>query len=218
MRTRSSLATAFKVFYETQVMDVRRYGKRPDLLVFDAGTAVPESISHLPPAERDGWIAKARAAFEVRSSKFKALHYMQVKAQRKRGGTNASIGKLSPSFTVKVEDLTILYRWIERHRLQQAYVQVFFDSCFAIDVMRILRLINEWPKGMAIEKPRNSQGKPTILIPVTCGTQVGTMRVPPEFSAQVRETQLGRVDAFVVPRGGVLDLDRTALDACLHVD
>ena len=53
------------------------------------------------------------AAVEVRSSKFEALTYMKVrKEQRAAGKTKA---RETPSFTVKVEDLVIVYRWLERH-------------------------------------------------------------------------------------------------------
>jgi AccI restriction endonuclease len=201
----------FKAFYEAQVKEVRQHGKRPDLLVFASGTDVPASIAGLTRETRDAWVPRARAAIEVRSSKFKALQYMQVKAERGVTMSKSSVGKLCPSFTVKVEDLAILYRWVERHGVLQAYFQVFFDSCHAISVAQILELIEQWPSGMALERPRNSQGKPTILIPITLGIQVGQMREAPRFSAEVRETELGRVDAFVVPQGGALSFDRRAL-------
>jgi hypothetical protein len=205
----------FRAFYEARVQEVRLYGKRPDLLVFAPGVEVPHSIAGLPRDERDAWVPRARAAVEVRSSKFKALRYMQAKAGRRLTGSKSSVGKLCPSFTIKVEDLAILYRWIERYGVGQAYFQVFFDSCYAISVVRIFELIAQWPAGMALEKPANSQGKPTVLIPITLGLAVGTMREAPSFSTQVRETLLGRVDAFVVPEGGELVLDADLLSQVL---
>lgn len=200
----------FGDFYRTQIRELRALGKRPDLLVGHAGCAMPPSVSGLPATERDAWVQRCVASVEVRSSRYKALHYIDAKRQRKAQGVK-SVGQMAPNFTVKIEDLVILYRWIERHRLPQAYAQVFFDSVFGLNVLRIFELIAAWPAGLKLEKPQKSQGKPTIFIPITYGEQIGEMVQPPTFAAGVKETPLGQLNAYVIPRGGKLRLERECL-------
>lgn len=92
---------------------------------------------------------------------------------------------------------------------------MFFDSVFAINVLKIFELISEWPKALELVKPKNSQHKPTVLIPITLGEQVGAMTQAPQFEAKVRRTELGRIDAYVVPTGGLIQLDRAAVERVL---
>lgn len=197
----------FAEFFKAQIRDVRAFGKRPDLLVSTAAASWPASVSQLLAEQRDPFVAQAQASIEVRSSRYKALRYIAAKQQRKADGAK-NVGQMAPNFTVKVEDLVILYRWIERHQLPQAYVQVFFDSAFALNVRSIFELIAQWPAGLKLEKPTKSQGKPTIFIPITFGEQVGDMLQPPTFSAGVKETPLGQINAYVMPKGGELRLER----------
>jgi len=201
---------AFAEFFREQTLYVRNNGKRPDLLIGLSPQNWPERIGQMTADKRDAYIAQASACIEVRSSKYKALKYMQVKAERKAAKAK-SVGQMTPNFTVKIEDLVILYRWLEQHRLPQFYIQIFFDSAFAISVLQIFELIAGWPKGLTFVKPKKSQDKPTIFIPISFGKQVGTMVTAPTFSAETRESALGQVEAFVVPSGGKLTLDREVL-------
>lgn len=175
---------------------------------------LPLTIGSLPATERDQCLKNAFASIEVRSSKYKALKYMRVKAERKVARAK-SVGRLEPNFTVKVEDLQILYRWVEQHRMPQAYVQVFLDSAFAINVLTIFQLIGTWARGLTLEKPVRSQDKPTIFIPISYGTKIGDLVQAPHFEARTRESPLGKVDAYVVPQGGKLILNRDAMLAVL---
>jgi len=58
-----------------------------------------------------------------------------------------------------------------------------------------------------IEKPEKSQLKSTIMIPITEGIQVGKFSKLPSFKAKEKITYLGRHDAYVVPKGGSLELN-----------
>jgi hypothetical protein len=62
-------------------------------------------------------VRQAIAAVEVRSSKFDALTYMAIRKQQRAAGKTT--GRETPSFTVKVEDLVIVYRWLERHHVPE---------------------------------------------------------------------------------------------------
>lgn len=197
----------FKASYLTGIEETRRYGKRPDLLLFPATVTVGADLSGSTHAETEALVKQAAAAIEVRSSKFEALTYIAVRQRQREAGN--STGRETPSFTVKVEDLIIVYRWLERHDVPQSYCQVFFDSVFAINFLDIFATIASGT-GYAIEAPAKSQEKATIMIPITRGMQVGTATALPSFAAEHRVTALGRHDAYVVPCGGgfVLDADK----------
>ena len=204
----------FKEFYLAQNEEVRVRGKRPDLLLFDSGSAVPSSITAMASAAREAHAQPAVASIEVRSSKYHALQYAATKSKRNRKSGQV-LDSDHLSFTVKVEDLAILYRWLEQHPVPQAYFQVFFDSAYGINVLSILQYIASSPKGINLKNPEASQGKATIFLPITWGVRIGTMTEPPEFNARWRTTALGRVDAYVQPVGGRLVLDRDAVDRVL---
>ncbi len=189
----------FKARYLAGTEETRVFGKRPDLLLFAADARVESDLSESGHAETKGVLKEAVAAVEVRSSKFEALKYMAVRQQQRDAGDTS--GRETPSFTVKVEDLVIVYRWLERHRVPQSYCQVFFDSVFAINFLEIFTVIGSGT-GYSIEAPAKSQEKATIMIPITRGVQVGKATGLPTFAAEHRITELGRHDAFVVPRGG----------------
>lgn len=194
----------FKARYLAGLEQTRSHGKRPDLLILPQDVAVSDDISELPQAESDTFVARALASVEVRSSKFDALTYMRVRQEQKKGGKKTT--RESPSFTVKVEDLIIVYRWLERYGVMQSYCQVFFDSIFAVNFLNIFSIIASG-SGFTIEKPAKSQEKATIMIPITSGTKIGTATELPQFEAEHRVTELGRHDAFVVPCGGGFSLD-----------
>lgn len=203
----------FKERYLLGLEETRRFGKRPDLLVFADMDAMPEDLSEWPLAESDALVQQALASIEVRSSKFEALTYMRVREQQKAAGKKGV--RETPSFTVKVEDLIIVYRWLERHHIPQSYCQVFFDSIFAINFLQIFEIIGSCT-GFTIETPAKSQEKATIMIPITSGLQIGTATSLPEFRAEHRVTELGRYDAFVVPAGGGFSLDPKAAQRVLQ--
>ena len=197
----------FKASYLAGIEETRRFGKRPDLLLFSTSFAVESDLSERAHEETEALVKQAAAAVEVRSSKFEALTYMAVRRRQREAGN--STGRETPSFTVKVEDLVIVYRWLERHEVPQTYCQVFFDSVFAINFLDIFATIASGA-GYAIETPAKSQEKATIMLPITRGVQVGAATALPSFAAEQRVTELGRHDAYVVPQGGgfVLDADK----------
>jgi len=198
----------FREFYLSVKEEVRQYGKRPDLLVFPATARVPADMTALPLGEADKLVPGGLAAIEVRSSKYEALKYMRVRREDLQNDKRAS--RMTPSFTVKVEDLKIVYRWIERYKIPQSYCQVFYDVVFCINFLDIFRIIASG-EGYTIESPARSQLKSTIMVPVTCGETVGQFRELPTFEVAQRVTRLGRHDAYVVPKGGELVIDAEAL-------
>jgi hypothetical protein len=204
----------FKRRYLAGLEETRLLGKRPDLLVFPAAAGCDPDISERPQADTEPIVQKAAAAIEVRSSKFEALTYMATR-QRQRDEGN-STGRETPSFTVKVEDLVIVYRWLERNKVSQAYCQVFFDSIFAINFLEIFATIARG-EDFTIETPAKSQEKATIMIPITAGLKVGRGTSLPTFAAEHKVTALGRHDAYVVPQGGGFVLDPANMRQVLKI-
>jgi hypothetical protein len=197
----------FREFYLAGVEETRVHGKRPDLLLFDVKVATPSDLSCLRHTDVAEFVGKAIAAIEVRSSKFEAQTYMKVRERQRAAGKKSA--RESPSFTVKVEDLVIVYRWLEQNPLPQSYCQVFFDTAYAINFLDIFQIIASGV-GYKIERPKKSQAKATIMIPITSGTQIGHATAIPTFAAEHRVTELGRHDAYVVPQGGGFELDAVA--------
>lgn len=203
----------FKEYYLAELETTRIFGKRPDLLLFPDKAAPSDEVFIGGSVATTETIARmADVAIEVRSSKFRALQYMRVREGERLAGIK--VDRSCPSFTVKVEDLIIVYRWMERFGVPQIYSQVFFDSVFGINFLEIFQIIGSGI-GFKIEKPRESQEKATIMIPITFGKQIATCIEPPDFRTEIRETRLGRVDAFVAPEGGIFVLDPVALKAVL---
>jgi hypothetical protein len=201
----------FKEYYYSALEEVRLFGKRPDLLVFSKGLNIPSDLSALIVKDSDPFAKQAIAAIEVRSSKFEALKYMEVRKKEKELGKS---GNETPSFTVKVEDLRIVYRWIERLNISQTYCQVFLDSVYAINVKKIFEIIASG-KNIKVDNPIKSQMKTTIMIPITSGEMVGKFNKLPSFEAEAKISRLGRHDAYVKPVGGDLELDFEALKRVL---
>ena len=197
----------FGDFYRSMLEDVRIFGKRPDLLIVPDSYDGPLDVSGEPTADLRHLVSTALAAVEVRSSKFEALHYARVRAADRQAGKKGA--RASQSFTVKLEDLRIVYRWIQNFQKPQAYCQVFFDSMFAINVLDIFEIIGGGT-GFDVEAPDKSQGKITITIPITSGRQVATFSAIPNFEVEHHVTRLGRHDAYVRPAGGEVSFDPDA--------
>jgi len=129
----------FRSSYLAGIEQTRQFGKRPDLLLFPATITPLPDLSARSHAEAEEIVRQAVAAIEVRSSKFHALTYMAVRKRQREAGKTT--GRESPSFTVKVEDLVIVYRWLERYQVPESYFQVFFDSVFAINFLDIFAVV-----------------------------------------------------------------------------
>ena len=205
-------APGFRDMYLDGLEETRIRGKRPDLLVFPATAGVQADLNALPDKERTALALTAVGAIEVRSSKFEALKYMAVRKKEREEGKKGT--RDTPSFTVKVEDLKIVYRWTQNFGVPQIYAQVFFDSIFAINFLTIISAIIEGE--YVIDKPAKSQEKATIMIPITAGRKIGNATSIPDFTAVHEVNRLGRHDAYVRPVGGGFTIDKAALERSLY--
>jgi len=191
----------FREFYLNQLELVRLYGKRPDLLIFEDKTQLKSvkdfDISMFDQKSLDDFASKAIASIEVRSSKVEAIKYMSVRKEDRAAGRSTKATRDTPSFTIKAEDLVIVYRWLERYKIPQTYCQVFFDSVWAMNVLDIFEWIST--NDFKIDNPDKSQGKATILIPITEGTRVGDFDSTPSQTLCPKVSRLGRHDTYIEP-------------------
>jgi hypothetical protein len=205
----------FKEYYKNLKIEVSKFGKRPDILIFNKLFDKNANLSSLNIEEAKKYVSESLTSIEVRSSKFESEIYSKV---RKSDSENKKFaGKTSLGFTVKVEDLNKVYRWILVHSKPQSYMQVFFDKIYCINFLRILELISEISKEIKIEQPAKSQLKTTIFIPVTFGVEVGQFIEKPKYEASEKITRLGRHDVYVNPIGGKIKIDYKKLEKTIFI-
>lgn len=193
----------FKDHYENGIRDTCKYGKRADLLVVERGADLAEDISGLETVDLAGAVSKSLGAIEVRSSRMESkVHAAYVKEQLAAG---KKVATPELNFTVKVEDLIKVYRWIEVHDKPQLYAQVFLDAVYAIGIREILEYIAS-AKKLKIDNPARSR-KYTIMVPISAGHRVGDVVEYPKFEVVDRLTKNGRHDIYARPVGGRAKVD-----------
>jgi hypothetical protein len=197
----------FKEEYTAGIRDTCQWGKRADLLVGDPALHETVDLTQIPTGETRDIVSKSLGAIEVRSSRTEALIYMEY--QKKRAENGIRVDNLVPNFTVKIEDLMKVYRWIEVFDRPQLYAQVFFDVVYGINVSDIMKHISESTR-LRIEEPQRSR-KATIFLPITHGVQIGRVAVRPQFEVVDRLTANGRHDIYAKPSGGEIVVDGAAL-------
>lgn len=201
----------FKGEYVAGILDTCEWGKRADLLIGHPSLHNSADLTKISTRDTREIVSKSIGAIEVRSSRTEALIYMEYQKKRAEGGVRVS--NFVPNFTVKLEDLMKVYRWIEVFDKPQFYAQVFFDVIYCISVVEIMKLISE-SKKLRIEEPQRSR-KATIFLPITHGVQIGQVTKKPEFEAVDRLTANGRHDIYARPTGGRIAVDGGALKQLL---
>ena len=94
------------------------------------------------------------------------------------------------SITPKVEDLKVVYNWIQRYNIPHFYIQIFFDEAFGISFLEILEMISDETaekKDYFIEKDTKNQNKTTIKIDTNICTKVIENIVLPDHFSEARE-------------------------------
>lgn len=125
------------------------------------------------------------------------------------------------SITPKVEDLKVVYKWIETYNVPHYYFQVFFDKVFAISFIDILSLLadskNEGEKYF-IEGDVKNQRKKTIKIKAR-STHVIAQKVDEPVHRSVRkELTRGQLLFYVTFDKGYAYLDIEKLKSVLGIE
>lgn len=86
------------------------------------------------------------------------------------------------SITPKVEDIKVVYKWIEIFDVPHFYFQVFFDKVYGISFEQILEVIsNSDNEGIvfSVEADAKNQNKTTIKINSKSGVQIASKVIEP---------------------------------------
>ena len=114
------------------------------------------------------------------------------------------------SITPKVEDIKIVYKWIESFNVPHYYFQVFFDKIYGISFEEILTLISTPEKEgevYFIESDIKNQNKTTIKIHSNTGALIASKVDEPNHESRRKELQRGRLLFYVTFKGGTASLD-----------
>lgn len=114
------------------------------------------------------------------------------------------------SITPKVEDLKVVYKWIETYNVPHFYFQVFFDKVYGISFKRILEIITD-PENegviFSVESDSKNQNKDTVKVRSKSGIEVAYKVDEPEHYSVRREMERGRLLFYVTFNGGTAYLD-----------
>jgi type II restriction enzyme len=124
------------------------------------------------------------------------------------------------SITPKVEDIKVVYRWIEKFNVPHFYFQVFFDKVFGISFKNIMKLISDSDNEgtvFSIEKDSKNQNKTTIKINPKMGAPIASKVDEPNHKSVRKEMDRGRLLYYVTFNGGSAYLNADNLRSILNL-
>lgn len=210
---------SFREFYQKYQDELDTVGKRPDLLIFkktDYDTAWNYDISSLSVKLWDKIVPKAIAAFEIRSSSFLVDGYKEFMSKSKM----VKQGRKFLSFTPKVEDIYVIYKWIRNYGVPHFYVQVFFDKIYCISFEDILTIVSDKSlkkQAFFIEKNAKNQFKSTIHIDIDKGMCLAEKVDMPEHQSEIKILERGRLLFYITFKGGWAQIDLSKLAKILSI-
>ena len=125
------------------------------------------------------------------------------------------------SITPKVEDIKVVYKWIEKFNVPHYYFQVFFDKSYGISFSNIFSLIADPEKEgeyYEISEDVKNQNKTTIKINTRKTTQIAYKIIEPEHNSVRREMGRGRLLFYVKFEKGTAYLDIDNLKTLLKIE
>jgi hypothetical protein len=125
------------------------------------------------------------------------------------------------SITPKVEDIKVVYKWIETFNVPHYYFQVFFDKVYGIAFEEILNIISDSDNEeikFFVEKDNKNQNKQTIKINPKNGLVIAGRVEEPQHESKRREMDRGRLLFYVTFRGGRAFLDISSICAILGIN
>jgi len=125
------------------------------------------------------------------------------------------------SITPKVEDIKVVYKWIETYNVPHMYFQVFFDKVYGISFENILRIISDSANEdtiFSVEKDPGNQNKTTIKIKSSTGAKIAYRVDEPNHQSVRREMDRGRLLFYIKFDGGTASLNLEELKNILNID
>jgi len=114
------------------------------------------------------------------------------------------------SITPKVEDIKVVYKWIETFNIPHFYFQVFFDKVYGISFEQILQIISNPDNDgviFSVESDTKNQNKTTIKIKSKEGIEIASKVDEPNHESVRKEMDRGRLLFYVTFKGGTAYLD-----------
>jgi type II restriction enzyme len=114
------------------------------------------------------------------------------------------------SITPKVEDIKVVYKWIETFNVPHFYFQVFFDKVYGISFEQILQIISNSDNDgviFSVESDTKNQNKTTIKINSKEGIEIASKVDEPDHESVRKEMDRGRLLFYVTFKGGTAYLD-----------
>jgi type II restriction enzyme len=124
------------------------------------------------------------------------------------------------SITPKVEDIKVVYKWIETFNIPHFYFQVFFDKVYGISFEQILKIISNPDNDgviFSVEKDVQNQNKTTIKIHSKSGIPIASKVDEPLHESVRKEMDRGRLLFYVTFKGGTAYLDIENLRTILEI-
>lgn len=124
------------------------------------------------------------------------------------------------SITPKVEDIKVVYKWIETFNVPHYYFQVFFDKVYGISFESILNIISDSDnEGLvfSVESDTKNQNKTTIKIKSKTGVEIASKVDEPQHKSVRKEMDRGRLLFYVSFQGGAAYLDVENLKQLLTI-
>ena len=125
------------------------------------------------------------------------------------------------SITPKVEDIKVVYKWIESFNIPHYYFQVFFDKVYGISFEQILTIISNPDNEdviFSVETDTKNQNKTTIKINSKSGIPIAQKVDEPKHESVRKEMQRGQLLFYVTFKGGTAYLDITNLCKILEIN
>lgn len=124
------------------------------------------------------------------------------------------------SITPKVEDIKVVYKWIEKYNVPHYYFQVFFDKVYGISFERMLNIISDSNNEgvlFSIEQDVKNQNKTTIKIRSDAGCEIAHKVDEPSHNSVRKEMSRGRLLFYVSFQGGSAYLNLDNLKLILNI-
>jgi len=125
------------------------------------------------------------------------------------------------SITPKVEDIKVVYKWIETFNVPHFYFQVFFDKVYGISFEQILSIISDSNNEgiiFSVETDTKNQNKTTIKINSKSGIPIASKVDEPIHESVRKEMDRGRLLFYVTFKGGTAYLNVDNLINILGID
>jgi|GEM_PF-180354 type II restriction enzyme len=125
------------------------------------------------------------------------------------------------SITPKVEDIKVVYKWVETFNVPHFYFQVFFDKVYGISFEQILNIISNSDNDgviFSVETDTKNQNKTTIKINSKTGYSIASKVDEPTHESIRKEMDRGRLLFYVTFKGGTAYLDLDNLRTILGIE